>query len=113
MNHGVGTPKITDGLKKMEDLHKAQNASKEAVLVSQVHYTAAMMYHGSTSDFIDCQVDLFPHLFGDSKIAKICGIRSVTTLLEIELIGFDQSLNLSLFYALNNSDLHKTFRIAS
>ena len=53
-------PKIIDGLKKMQELNKKQNAKKEAVLVSQVHYTAAMMYHGAGRLVVDCQADLMP-----------------------------------------------------
>ena len=68
-------PKITDGLKKMHDLSKQQNAKKEAVLVSQVHYTAAMMYHGAGRLAVDCQAELMPHLFPDSMVAKVYDIR--------------------------------------
>ena len=68
-------PKIIDGLKKMQELNKKQNAKKEAVLVSQVHYTAAMMYHGAGRLVVDCQADLMPHLFPDSMVAKVYDIR--------------------------------------
>ena len=68
-------PKIKEGLKKMHELNKNQNATKEGVLVSQVHYTAAMMYHNAGRLIIDCQADLMPHLFPDSKVAKVYDIR--------------------------------------
>ena len=68
-------PKITAGLKKMHELNKQQNAQKEEILVSQVHYTAAMMYHGAGRMVVDCQADLMPHLFPDSKVAKVYDIR--------------------------------------
>ena len=45
------------------------------MLVSQVHYTAAMMYHGAGRLVVDCQADLMPHLFPDSMVAKVYDIR--------------------------------------
>ena len=61
----------------MEELNKKQHATKEAVLVSQVRYTAASMYHGAGRTAIDCQAGLFPHLFQDSKVAKVYDIRFI------------------------------------
>jgi thiaminase len=75
-------PKITEGIKKMEELHQTQAASKEKALRSQVMYTAYMMYHGASGNFIDCQAAVFPQLFDDSKLTKIWDIRCN------ELIGF-------------------------
>ena len=66
----------------MEELYQTQAASKEKALRSQVVYTAYMMYHGASGNFIDCQAAVFPQLFDDSKLTKIWDIRC------IELIGF-------------------------
>ena len=54
----------------MHELNKQQNAKKEEVLVSQVIYTVSMMNHGAGRMLLDCQPDLVPHLFPDSRVAK-------------------------------------------
>ena len=69
------SPQIFDGFKKMHELSQAKNAKTEAVLVSQVQYTACMMYHGVARGSVDCQPEMFPHLFPDSKIAKVYDIK--------------------------------------
>ena len=68
-------PKIFEGLKKMEELHKQKNVNKERLLVSQIKYTACMMYHGVAGPSIDCQAGMFSRLFPDSNIAKVYDIR--------------------------------------
>ena len=67
-------PQMFDGLKKMHELSQTKNAKKEAVLVSQVQYTACMMYHGAARSSVDCHAEMFPHLFPDSNIAKVIPI---------------------------------------
>ena len=82
----------------MEELYQTQAASKEKALRSQVVYTAYMMYHGASGNFIDCQAAVFPQLFDDSKLTKIWDIRC------IELIGFKYFLIL-IFFKENQSFL--------
>ena len=59
----------------MEELQQTQLASKEKALRAQVVYTAEMMYHGASGNFIDCQAAVFPQLFDDSKLTKNWNIR--------------------------------------
>ena len=55
----------------MEGLNKKQNVKKEAVLVSQVRYTAQMIHHNAESGILDCQAGMFQNLFEDSAVAKV------------------------------------------
>ena len=59
----------------MDELNKRQNVKKEAILVSRVNYTAALMHYGAGRSLIDCQAGLLPHLFQDSEVAKVYDIR--------------------------------------
>ena len=59
----------------MKELHKQTNAKTESVLVSQIQYTACMIYHGVARTSIDCQAGMFSQLFPDNNIAKVYDIR--------------------------------------
>ena len=68
-------PKIADGLKKMEELQQVQVGRKEKLLIAQIKYTAASMFHGSSGSVVDCDANLMPHLFHDSQVVKLWDIR--------------------------------------
>ena len=77
----------------MEELHKQKNAKTESVLVSQIQYTACMIYHGVARTSIDCQAGMFSLLFPDSNIAKVYDIRRNLQNLQKRLYSsnFDES----------------------
>jgi tetrahydromethanopterin S-methyltransferase subunit F len=61
----------------MVEINKMQNVKKEAVLVSQIRYTAQMIHHNAGSGIIDCQAGMFQNIFEDSAVAKVYDIRFV------------------------------------
>jgi len=67
---GTKPVKITEGLKKMEEVSKRQKGAEEELLVKQTKLTFSLMFHSASGLLVDCSNRMIPALFGKDCSAK-------------------------------------------